>query len=236
MARFLIPPTLADVVGANLRRLRANYPMNELIHAARPYGVTWSAGSISAIERGNARVTIETLSLLQLGLSRLLDRPVHLHELLGYDPNYNPNEHWDEWDEETQTGINHNTEDYWGADKLVQWTEGSYLYVSDVVAWFENQDPEALAEAFKRAQQLLNLVDRLPALVTPGEERIAGKLGITAEQLQVWSQELWGEAIEARRDRLAGEGAIPQKKGRVTGKLLDELRKAQEEGRLGNGQ
>lgn len=236
MARNLSIPTLAEVVGKNLRRLRSDYPMFDLITAARPYGVQWGAGSIGSFERGNARMTIETLSLLQLGLSRLLDRPVHLHELLGYDPNYNPNEHWDEWDEETQTGINHNTEDYWGADKLVQWTEGSCLYVSDVVAWFENQDPEALAEGFERAQQLLNLIDSLPTLVTPGEERIAGKLDITAEQLQVWSQELWGEAIEARRDRLAGEGASPQKKGRVTGKLLDELRKAQEEGRLGNGQ
>lgn len=77
-------------------------------------------------------------------------------------------------------------------------------------------------------------MDRLPALVTPGEERLASKLGISAEQLQDWSQQLWGEAIEARRDRLAGEGASPQKKGRVTGKLLDELRQAQEEGRLVN--
>lgn len=208
--------------------------MADFISAARPFGVTWSAGSISSFERGNARITVETLTLLQLGLSRLLDRSIELHELLGFDPSYNPNDHWDEWDEETQTGVNQNDEDYWGADKLVQWSEGSYLYASDVVAWFETRDPEVLEKGFERAQQLLNLTDKLPALVTPGEERLAKKLDISAEQLQNWSQQLWGEAIEARRDRLAGEGATPQKKGRVSGKLLDELRQAQEEGRLVN--
>ena len=236
MAKNRSIPTLAEVVGKNLHRLRSDYPMFDLITAARPYGVRWGAGSIGSFERGNARVTIETLTLLQLGLSNLLGRNVELHELLGFDPNYNPNEHWDEWDEETQTGINHNDEDYWGADKLVQWSEGSYLYVSDVVAWFDTRDPEVLKRGFERAQQLLNLMDRLPALVTPGEERLASKLGISAEQLQDWSQQLWGEAIEARRDRLAGEGASPQKRGRVSGKLLAEIRAAKEEGRLGNGQ
>lgn len=234
MAKNRSTPTLAEVVGKNLRRLRSDYPMFDLITAARPYGVRWGAGSIGSFERGNARVTIETLTLLQLGLSNLLGRTVQLHELLGYDPSYNPNEHWDEWDEETQTGINHNEEDYWGVDKLVQWSEGSYLFVSDVMAWFDTRDPEVLKKGFESAQQLLNLIDKLPPVVTPGEERLAKKLGISAEQLQDWSQKLWGEAIEARRDRLAGEGASPQKKGRVSGKLLDEIRAAKEAGDLGD--
>ena len=201
MARNPSIPTLAEVVGKNLRRLRSDYPMFDLITAARPYGVQWGAGSIGSFERGNARMTIETLSLLQLGLSRLLGRSVQLHELLGYDP-----------------------DGHQGADKLVQWTGNQVLYVSDVVAWLETRDPEVLKAGVERARELLGLMGKLAPVVTPGEERLAGKLGVTAEQLQVWSQELWGEAIEAHRDRLAGEGASPQKKGRVTGKLLDELR------------
>ncbi|MCK6083219.1 hypothetical protein KZX32_06920 [Corynebacterium kefirresidentii] len=236
MTKYLPTPTLPELVGQNLHRLRYRFSLTEFVGVAREYGATWSTSSISAIERGNANVTLEGLGLIQVTLSELLNRPVQLNELLGFDPSYNPNEHWDEWDEETQTGINHNEEDYWGADKLVQWTNNQFIYVSDVVAWINNPTPDILQAGFERAKELLRLAGKLPPVVTPGEERLAAKLGISAEQLQDWAQQLWGEAIEARRDRLAGEGASPQKRGRVSGKLLDELRQAQEEGRLGNGQ
>ena len=234
MTRILHIPTLPELVGQNLRRLRYRFSLTEFVGVAREYGATWSTSSISAIERGNANVTLEGLSLIQVTLSELLGRPVQLNELLGFDPSFNPNEHWDEWDEETQTGVFHNEEDYWGVDKLVQWTNNQVLYVSDLVAWINNPTPDILQAGFERAKQLLRLAGKLPPVVTPGEERLAKKLDISAEQLQDWSQQLWGEPIEARRDRLAGEGASPQKKGRVSGKLLDEIRAAKEAGDLGD--
>ena len=104
--------------------------------------------------------------------------------------------------------------------QMIKFNENQVIALRDVATWFETQDPGVLLRGIQKAQRTFGT----PRVCTLGKERLASKLGISAEQLQDWSQELWGEAIEARRDRLAGEGASPQKRGRVTGKLLDEIR------------
>ena len=56
-----------------------------------------------------------------------------------------------------------------------------------------------------------------------GELRIAEKVGMTWEQLREQSVSKWGKGFEQHRDELAGENATPQKRGRVTRKLIEEL-------------
>jgi len=58
------------------------------------------------------------------------------------------------------------------------------------------------------------------------EERVAGRLGISTERLYAESQRLWNTTFSAERDRIAGPGANPQRKGQVTRQLKAELEKA----------
>ena len=41
-----------------------------------------------------------------------------------------------------------------------------------------------------------------------------------------WSEFLWGTRFETKRDQEAGEGATPQKKGRITRTLVAQIQEA----------
>ena len=62
------------------------------------------------------------------------------------------------------------------------------------------------------------------------EDRLAKRSNLAVEELRAWSQHLWRMTIEKKRDEEAGPGATPQKKGRVTRELLDQIHEA-----MGNG-
>ena len=55
------------------------------------------------------------------------------------------------------------------------------------------------------------------------EQRVAQSLGIAGKQFRELSQELWGRPFAAERDSRAGEGASPQKRGRVARTLKKEM-------------
>ncbi|MGW5314514.1 helix-turn-helix domain-containing protein [Nocardia thailandica] len=58
------------------------------------------------------------------------------------------------------------------------------------------------------------------------DERAAKKLGLSTDELTVWSNRLWRKTFSAERDARAGDAANAQVKGQVTRALLAEIRNA----------
>lgn len=62
------------------------------------------------------------------------------------------------------------------------------------------------------------------------DQRVAASLGLDTEELCDAAMKLWGSVFSAERDRRAGPGANPQKRGRVTRELKAELMESLSDG------
>lgn len=202
--------TLAQRISHNVRRLRGDHSQATLADASRLFGTSWQSGHISHFEKADYKATHEAVTLLQLSLTTLLERPVALGELLGYDPEYRPDRETGEVDP-----------DYWGANQPFDLGGGFEVLPSDYLQYLRDDDPQHLITA---ARSLRTLRERF--ISTPQEEKLARKLGVSPERFRELSQALWGTTFEQRRDQLAGDGASPQRKGRYSVQLLAELREA----------
>lgn len=190
--------------------------MDELAFAGRFWGMNWSSGSINAIEKGAFKPTLETLAALALALGELHNSDaVPVSELL-----------------KSSTDI-YLTEIMLLTPKgLTSWLEGGQIDTFyNAAAFFEVES--TLNEEVERMKSL-----RWPPGVpvtsptsspSPGEIRLAKKIDLDPVELQVWSTFVFGKPFEAHRDELAGEGATPQKKGRIARKLLEQITDAMNE-------
>ena len=216
-------PTLPEVIGQNLKRLRGDHTMDELATAGRRIGAKWSSGSIGAMETGAFKPTIETLAALALALDRLNGEPMKgkttISELIETDGQIE------------LAGIVTNSA------ALAKFLSGSPS--GAVIDWnYVNADVRNQVLDYTDRLANLNLPDMdieeaIAALDGPPsttEDRLAKRSNLAVEELRAWSQHLWRMTIEKKRDEEAGPGATPQKKGRVTRELLDQIHEA-----MGNG-
>lgn len=216
-------PTLAQVVGRNVHRLRGTYTLDDVAAHGRTLGASWSSGSVSAIERGSFKVTVETLALLALALDRVrgaktLGGEITLHDLL-----------------DTNGGID------LGFKNLTSSTPDLLAFLSGKPSGYVLD----MKRAVKRANELLHdQVSELEGMNLPSdllafherieaaspetrtEVRLAEKIDVHPYELRAWAIELWGKTFEQKRDEIAGAGATAQKKGRVSRELLTEVEKA----------
>lgn len=209
--------SLAQVVGQNVRRLRGQNTLENVASEARSLGVKWSSGSVSTIELGRSKCTIETLATLSFVLTVLGDKTdppgpvVTIRDLL-----------------QTENEIRLVGDFSYDSDQLLDWLSGT----DPGNAFFSPQKMEKALESLVEFRKNLNLPPRSlmlefehltksPRTVT--EERLAKKAGIDVHELRMWSFHLWQTSFEEERDTRAGEGASPQKKGRVSRDLLEEI-------------
>lgn len=219
--------TLSQVVGRNARELRGEFTLENVASTARKFGAKWSSGSVSTIELGRSKCTIETLAILALALDELrVESPtdervgkITINDLL-----------------RTNKRILITPELKASSDSLQEFLGGETSYsvldlpgrVEDITGWLEDFTdtlkglnlPNQSAQLYVNAMQVGDF--------TPTEERLAKKLGIHLYELRWWSYFLWKTSIEHRRDELSGNGATPQKKGRITRELLNEISEAME--------
>lgn len=200
--------TLPQRVGHNLRRLRGDHSQTTVAETSQQFGAGWRSGHISHQEAGEFKATHEVVALLQLTLTTLLERPVALGELLGYDSEYLPDSETGEVDSE-----------YWGANQPFELAPGFEVLPSDYLRFLHEDNPQLLIKA---ANELATLRARFNP--SAQEVRIANKLGVDALTLHEYSKKLWGKGFEQARDQLAGAGASPQRKGRYSVQLLEQLR------------
>ncbi|MEJ6013387.1 hypothetical protein WG936_06015 [Corynebacterium sp. H127] len=215
--------TIAQLVGENVRRLRGDFTLEDLAFAGKRLGSNWSSGSISSIERGNFKVTIENLLLLSIALGEMKEQPaVPLSELLS-------GEGW----------LRITPVLRFPQDMLRGYLSG--IRVDDgekkdsiVKSSFEvaPEDIEKEREKFPGPWNLREEISLVRAMIRqtqPVEERIAKRLDMDPRHLKIWVQYLWDTSFEEQRDIRAGDGASAQKRGRVSRELMEEIRKARDD-------
>lgn len=241
--------TISVAVGAFVSQMRRErgLTLDQIARAARSYGASWSASSVSNIERGQASLALPTLLLLALALGDLLGRPLTLSALLG--------------DAEVLTlvsgGLNPVKRSW--VDGVLRGAEVTRNSVEPVDAgndykadWeFEAEVSRKMGEMHGRGltpaeedDRFAQLLDQSqmppePATRNPtkgnagslAEERAAKKLGISIVRLRQLALDLWTRSLEEESFRRAGSDSAPQARGRVTRVLVDEIRGFMKEAR-----
>lgn len=215
--------TIAQVVGENVRKFRGDSTLEDVAIQGKKLGSNWSSGSISAIERGNFKVTIENLLLLSLALGHLKGQgAVPLSELVSGENWLMVNDgfriHRDDllaYLSGAEIGDDSREESYIEAAFAAK-IEAKKKELGEIVGPWDWGKEETLQRVASRE-------------ALPSEVRIAKRLGIEPRELIVWSQHLWATSFEDQRDIRSGEGASAQKRGRVSRELMEEIRKAREE-------
>lgn len=86
---------------------------------------------------------------------------------------------------------------------------------ADFKTWFQHGNPH------------FNFSTESPCRIdtdsTPAEDRAAKSLGMPVSSFRFWAMKLWGQSFEDKRDELAGKAASPQKKGRISRELKDQI-------------
>ncbi|TFD80367.1 helix-turn-helix domain-containing protein [Cryobacterium fucosi] len=244
--------TVSAAVGAFVSQVRREHglTLDQIARAARSYGASWSASSVSNIERGQASLTLPALLLLALALGDLVGQPLTLSALLG--------------DAEVLTlvsGGQHPVKRSW-VDGVLNGVEVTRSPVARADAEEDYEVDEELEDEVLRkmremremrgreatraevADQVAHLLDQSqmppePATRNPtkgdagslAEERAAKKLGISIGRLRQLALDLWARSLEEESSRRAGTDSTPQARGRVTRVLVDEIRGSMKEGR-----
>lgn len=185
------------------------------------------------LERGQAAITLPTLLHLALALGDLIGRPLTLAELFGgaqslaLDADHR-HEVTSTWLERMLSG------------NPVALTPEDIPLVADYYSSPDGQlsKSEPLTEQ-ERSDALDELIEqsKIPpdhevdhdfAQMPPSlaEKRAAQKLGIRPNELQWWANDLWGCSLEEESIRRSSPEATPQARGRITRRLVDEIRGA----------
>lgn len=213
--------TVAQVVGENCKRLRGEgqVTMETFSATAREYGLKWNTGRVGDFESGRVSPTLSTLYALTAALSRALERPLHLHELVHNFNQDGPDGGMVLVDiNDTITVPN-----YTIAESL----RGKPVQLAPNLDEFQARNVK-LAEITKVAGNLPeeDLAEVLEIYRNAGltEQRIARDLGTDLATVMVASHRLWGASFVSERDRIAGPDASPQARGRVSRELKAQLR------------
>lgn len=209
------PPSVAQVVGANAKRLRGEVPGDRLAGAARRRGLNWGTGRIADLEAGRVSPTYPMLVALALALGDIREEPIKLSDLVVHD------------------GFVSVTGD------LV--LEGGALarYVTDAPVEVLVRDmptgQDELAEIRRLEAETLESVRIFRGVTEPivahvldgtgeAEDRAARALGVGDDVIAVASAHLWQQSLSDERDERAGRDASAQKRGRITRQLYAELK------------
>nr|WP_255396208.1 helix-turn-helix transcriptional regulator [Kocuria sp. CNJ-770] len=213
--------TVPDVIGQNVRQIRERrgLTLDDIARESREYGLRWNTGRVSRIERGDGAVTMETLLVLALVLSELTGESVTPAVLL---------------DASEPIEIAPQATLRPGVVREVLEGRNAGLFVGDLVDG-EKLIQEAVGRLQDRMGAYRNVmgpgfdterVNEAQAAWSLADERAARKLGVANAEFLAWSVRLWGHTMSAEVEKRAEPGASPQKKGRITRVLLDELRQA----------
>ncbi|MFI6496663.1 helix-turn-helix domain-containing protein [Nonomuraea typhae] len=214
------PPSVAQVVGLNIRRLREarSKGVREVAAAARAFGVKWDASAVSRIETGRRDLTVEELLALPRVLTLVLDEPVTLVDLLP------------DGERCLLTSF----------DRPVSLTRIQQLLAEPGLVWLNVQGADRLSEVVR---EKLTEDKRKAQLESAGQDTgesyeelqaLADKLGVSTGNLLLAYRDLWGltGSLAQERERRLLESGVelsqPTKvrtlRGHITRQLMTELR------------
>ncbi|MGK7221519.1 helix-turn-helix domain-containing protein [Kocuria flava] len=210
--------TVLEVLGRNVRARRkaSGITLSELARAAGEYGQKWSTGRIGDLEAGRGTASVEVLVVLALSLTHLTGQRVRPLELLEADEGVELGEGFALKAEAFRRVLN-------GTTSALELDADDILGGLDEAA---RRLTSSLSSMPSGTGLKFGLVRRALAEKSLADERAARKLGLDDEEFLVRCLSLWGHMMSVEVSRRAGEGASPQKRGRVTRVLLDELKVA----------
>lgn len=207
---------LAEVIGTRVRAARRaqNLTLDQVALAARARGLRWSEPRVSDFEAGKVPPNLAMLAALSLALTDLGCEGVSVAELC-------------DWDSEVELN----------PDQVVP---GAILRA--VVSGTRESAPVLAPRARRTASGITETVYcDLSTLEQFGEHRralaqafdlgasdarVKKALDISDDLYRQLLKRLWGKPFTAERDSRAGDDASPQKRGRVSRQMYDELRTA----------
>lgn len=233
-----------EAVGAFVKRFRAEHDLTleEIADASRKIGTTWTAATISAIERGGSKAdALPTMLILADALTDAYhdkhgtdDCMVSVLDLI------KDTERLDITDTltvHTDSIITIITGDGYAtlvdADLADKWNQEfddrarRSLFVMerrklDALGYMPEGEEEGIVHMF--GEEGAEQFKHWKLVPTAAERRAAKKLGVepirVAEAMYLWC----GHSLDDEVRKFAGEGASPQKRGRVTRKLVAELK------------
>ena len=194
-----LPLSFAQVIGDNVRRLRGQKRMDDVAREARILGQNWAVSRGSAIEDGRFKPTRDTLVVLAVAVGRATTgKPLKLEQLIESDRQIEITGKF------SMTPTN-----------LTRWVAGLEQVQVD-------PGPDVSYDDLRTSviSQLTNMRS-----FSEAETRAANDLGLTPRQFIEASHRLWGHGFIEERDSRAGDNPSPQKLGRITRVLKEEMRK-----------
>lgn len=212
------PIALAELVGRNARRLRGDATADQLAKATRREGLNWGTGRISDLEHGRVSPTLSMMVALAAALQTVSGTPVTLADLVEHDGLVQVT---------TTRTVKSVALQRFLRGEPVEFVIGDMPNAEELEAEFN----AAIARWVAERAKLPKILGRTPAETVmevqrhagETEARIAKALGVPASAVAAASAHLWGRTLSAERDRLAGENANAQDRGRITRQLRAEI-------------
>ena len=205
---------LAAVIGLNCRRLRGDVTRNELAKYARGVGLRWDTSKVRDFESGRSAPTFATVLAASLALSYATGGDVTVADLVATPLG------------EVAVVLNDRLAPL--GEKVAAAVRGEPLRLGE-----DDHFSSLLIEVqtqLSTRQASPQPIDEVKSRSGLDEERLTKRLGIDADALAAASLQLWRRSFSDERDRRAGPGANPQKRGRISRELQAELKKV-----LGDG-
>lgn len=227
-------PTLAEVIGANLRQLRVaeGRTQDDVARAARACGLTWGRSSVAQVEDGSKALTAVELLVLPMVVHRSLGVDASLDELL---TSFSDGDLGDVAEVDLREGVTLRT-----SAVQVLLKGGRPSLVADGLSTPGSREAEAAAgETRKRRRKLVSggdasLDETRRAQADVGDEavqKLARAMDRPALDVAVRARRLWGRSlVEERAARIGEAPATAQKLGHVTRQLRRELEESFGEG------
>lgn len=201
-----------EAVGRFLKRYRAEHEltMDDVATASRRYGSGWSSGTISQMERGGSKAdSVPVLLLLVQSLNYLTGDTLTVPDLFrcmaGDAAEVSITDTVSLSPDDLATALTS------GGVPLTPGeagTNGRPPFEHSAAAWF------------------LKSLNGPRPVPTAAEIRAAKKTGIDPHVLAAWCRCHYGRTLDGEASRRAGDGASPQKRGRVTRVIVSEIKVA----------
>lgn len=205
------PPTVEQVIGRNLRRLRSEraFSQDQVARAAAAVGLSWTRPVVASVEAGTKSIGVEELLLLALALG------TYPREFLAGEG-------------AIRLGRGVEAQSSSVAKKYLSGSGATtFDVVKDLMGWGDG-DPDHMWEIFEPPEN----VDE----VIPGEAetKLGRKWGVPAVDILERSLRRWGRSLTAQRDARmdielanrsepATASAIQRMRGHITRQLTKEL-------------
>ncbi|MDN6458176.1 MAG: helix-turn-helix domain-containing protein [Bifidobacterium crudilactis] len=240
--------TIPSAVGDTLSSVRREHglTLDQIAYAARNHGASWSASSVSNIERGQASLTLQNLILLALAINDLTAQQLSLADLLGGSEllvlgGETASAVSRSWIDDVLKGAvvrrcPYDSDDSPATGAFME--ERNQALEEEVDRLMDERGSGHLSDDEMRAAVDQHLEDSLmppePRMPLRSDRTVAGslaearaakKLGISVAALREAAIDLWARPLEEESSRRAGPGSSPQARGRITRTLIDEIRR-----------